>query len=87
MKIAQRFIAGIGMDADVESVQRTADSKYCSPGICSVVRLTDSIDLPALPSAKALGYYHSVRFADGREDTFAAKPPDSVFFAGRRIAN
>jgi len=54
-------------------VKRTAEANV-EFNICSVVRFTDYKRLYRLPhSAKALGYFHSVRFADG-EKYFAARP-------------
>jgi hypothetical protein len=47
----------------MKSVKRTAESLFRVGCVCSAVRFADSKEPPS-PSAKALGYSRSVRFAD-----------------------
>ena len=49
----------------MQSVKRTAESLSAKGSyVYSVVRFTDSKETTASPSAEALGYFRSVRFAD-----------------------
>ena len=56
----------MGLDEDINAVRETDGWVLRIRGsyVCSVVRFTDSKAPAASPSAKALGYSLSVRFAD-----------------------
>jgi hypothetical protein len=57
-----------------ESVERTTDDKPNANELFSrPLHGLDWIQV-SIPSAEALGYFHSVRFADERRITFAAQP-------------
>ena len=58
-------------------MKRTAESKW---RVYSAVRFTDSMEPAAAPSAEALGYFLSVRFADEEKD-FSGK---ALIFAARK---
>ena len=66
-----------------ESVKRRTDDKPNANELfqssASRTRLNSGLE----PSAEALGYFHSVRFADERRITFAPKPAK---LATRKIA-
>ena len=63
MRVAQRFSAGKESSDGTESAKRTTEER--SSCLCfSAVREADCEFTCSCPSAKALGYCHSVRFAD-----------------------
>src|SRR5262245_25033621 len=65
MTVAHRFIGGIEVELTSQSVKRTAELNFFWNHVHSVVRFTDSRSKSHLvPSAEALGYFPSVRFAD-----------------------
>ena len=86
MMIAHRFIGGFGDREKDKSVKRTAEAKRCEFTCCSVVRFTDSKCATGFPSAKALGYCHSVRFAD-EEKYFCSKAAEVGRMLGGMMAN
>jgi hypothetical protein len=70
MIIAHRFTGGLAMETYMQSVKRTAESLITAESltidskVSSVVRFTDSQEPTTSPSAEALGYSLSARFAD-----------------------
>src|SRR5262245_27325142 len=78
-----------GATGPSESVKRTAESKPRQGKAFSRPLHGLNSWMERIPSAKALGYFHSVRFADEAEPTFAAKPAlrkESPDFVGTSTA-
>ena len=68
MTIAHRFIGGVKDEAFNKSAKRTAEFMSEADSF-SAVRFTDFRPHFAQPTAKALGYSHSVRFADANKSS------------------
>jgi hypothetical protein len=75
MIVAHRLIGGT-KEGNISGVRETDGCvlNVSAPYICSVVRFTDSIEPFALPSAEALGYFRSVRFADDEKTLLRQSP-------------
>ena len=68
MRIAHRFIGGMGVVVKSQSVTRTAEFKSCEKFIFQSSSSRTLVQIAPPPSAEALGYFHSVRFADVEND-------------------
>jgi len=64
MKIAQRFSAGKPAHKMIESAKRTTERNGVIAGVFQPSASRTEKSTSVSPSAKALGYSHSIRFAD-----------------------
>jgi hypothetical protein len=78
LKITQQIIAGNDNNGG-KSVKRTAE---VFDRQTAVVRFTDLIIAATIPSNELLGYFHAVRFTDGKRPNPTASVADVAGYAG-----
>ena len=80
MKVAQRFSAGLPAHNMAESAKRTTERNGVIAGVFQPSAARTEKSTSVRPSAEALGYFHSVRFADAEND-FGSKALETEDFA------